>query len=161
MVVALRDQGHEVLLLRDHLPIRSVDPLVIAKAQELDCLLLSLNGDFSDIVTYPPARYGGILALQLHNHPETIPPLVAHLGRYLDSQTDRDFFRAGAETVLASHWKVNDEATSRLMTEFMRRWRAGEPRAKAWREAQLSLMRSKDYSNPYYWAAFTLTGQWR
>ena len=93
IVLALRDQGHEVLLLRDHLPIRSIDPLVIAKAQELDCLFLSLNGDFSDIVTYPPSRYGGILALQLHNHPEIIPPLLAHLGRYLDSQTDREFFR--------------------------------------------------------------------
>ena len=93
IVLPLRGQGHEVLLLRDHLLIRSVDSLVIAKAQELDCLLLSLNGDFADIVTYPPARYGGILALQLHNHPEIIPPLVSHLGRFLDCQTEREFFR--------------------------------------------------------------------
>jgi CHAT domain-containing protein len=41
------------------------------------------------------------------------------------------------------------------------RGRAGEPRAKAWREAQLSLLHSKDYASPYFWAAFTLTGQWR
>ena len=93
IVLALRDQGQEVLLLRDHLPVRSTDPVVIAKAQELDCLLLSLNGDFSDIVTYPPASYGGIIALQLHNHPEIIPQLMAHLGRYLDAQSGRDFFR--------------------------------------------------------------------
>ena len=73
----------------------------------------------------------------------------------------RAFRIAGAETVLASHWKVSDEATSRLMTEFMRRWRAGEPRAKAWREAQLALLRSEKFANPYFWAAFTLTGQWR
>ena len=72
----------------------------------------------------------------------------------------RAFRIAGAETVLASHWKVSDKATSRLMTEFMRRWRAGEPRARAWREAQLSLLRSEDFTNPYFWAAFTLTGQW-
>ncbi|MCU0785180.1 MAG: CHAT domain-containing protein [Verrucomicrobia bacterium] len=72
----------------------------------------------------------------------------------------RAFRIAGAETVLASHWPVSDKVTSQLMTEFMRRWRAGEPRAKAWREAQLSLLRSKDFSNPYFWAAFTLTGQW-
>jgi len=72
----------------------------------------------------------------------------------------RAFRIAGAESVLASHWQVSDQATSRLMMEFMRRWRAGEPRAKAWREAQLSLLRSKDFSNPYFWAAFTLTGQW-
>jgi CHAT domain-containing protein len=77
----------------------------------------------------------------------------------------RAFRIAGAETVLASHWKVSDRATSRLMTEFMRRWRAGEPRVKAWREAQLSLIRSKgaseDFSDPFFWSAFTLTGQWR
>jgi CHAT domain-containing protein len=73
----------------------------------------------------------------------------------------RAFRIAGAQTVLASHWKVSDKATSQLMTEFIRRWRAGEPRAKAWREAQLSLLHSKEFSNPYFWAAFTLTGQWR
>ena len=73
----------------------------------------------------------------------------------------RAFRIAGAQTVLASHWKISDKATSRLMTEFMRRWQAGEPRTQAWREAQLSLLHSKDFSNPYFWAAFTLTGQWR
>ena len=72
----------------------------------------------------------------------------------------RAFRIAGAETVLASHWKISDKATTQLMTEFMRRWRAGEPRGKAWREAQLSLLRSKDFSSPYFWSAFTLTGQW-
>lgn len=93
IVQFLQLQGHEVLPLREHLPIRSPDPLVIAKAQELDCLLLALNGDFSDIVAYPPASYSGILALQLHNHPEIIPQLIANLGRFIDSQTDREFFR--------------------------------------------------------------------
>jgi CHAT domain-containing protein/tetratricopeptide (TPR) repeat protein len=73
----------------------------------------------------------------------------------------RAFRIAGAETVLASHWRVSDAATRQLMTEFIRRWQSGEPRARAWREAQLSLLRSKDYSSPYFWAAFTLTGQWR
>ena len=73
----------------------------------------------------------------------------------------RAFRIAGAQTVLASHWKVSDKATSQLMTEFIRRWRSGEPRAKAWREAQLSLLHSKEFSNPYFWAAFTMTGQWR
>lgn len=73
----------------------------------------------------------------------------------------RAFRIAGAETVLASHWPVNDKATSRLMTEFIRRWRAGEPRVQAWRAAQLSLVQSEECSNPYFWAAFTLTGQWR
>ena len=62
----------------------------------------------------------------------------------------RAFRIAGAQTVLASHWKVSDKATSQLMTELIRRWRSGEPRAKAWREAQLSLLHSKDFQNPYF-----------
>jgi CHAT domain-containing protein/tetratricopeptide (TPR) repeat protein len=73
----------------------------------------------------------------------------------------RAFLIAGAQTVLASHWNISDKATSQLMTEFIRRWHSGEPRVQAWREAQLSLLHSKDFSNPYFWAAFTLTGQWR
>ena len=73
----------------------------------------------------------------------------------------RAFLIAGAQTVLASHWNISDKATNQLMTEFMRRWQAGETRAAAWREAQLSLLHSKDFSNPYFWAAFTLTGQWQ
>ena len=72
----------------------------------------------------------------------------------------RAFRIAGAQTVLASHWKVSDKATTRLMTEFMRRWQAGQPRAQAWREAQLSLLRGNEWTSPYFWAAFTLTGQW-
>jgi CHAT domain-containing protein/Tfp pilus assembly protein PilF len=73
----------------------------------------------------------------------------------------RAFLIAGAQTVLASHWNISDKATGRLMTEFMHRRQAGESRAAAWRETQLSLLHSKDFSNPYFWAAFTLTGQWQ
>ncbi len=53
----LRRHGHQVTLLREVLPIRSPDPVVIARAQELGAILLSLNGDFADIVTYPPGHY--------------------------------------------------------------------------------------------------------
>lgn len=73
----------------------------------------------------------------------------------------RAFLIAGAKTVLASHWNISDQATSQLMTEFMRHWQSGEPRATAWRNAQLTLLHSRGFSNPYFWAAFTLTGQWQ
>jgi predicted nuclease of predicted toxin-antitoxin system len=93
IVLTLQEHGHEVLLLRDFLPIRSPDPVVIAKAQELRCVLLSLDGDFADIVSYPPGRYGGILAIQLHNHPEIIPELMKSLAGFLEVQSDSDLFR--------------------------------------------------------------------
>jgi len=51
--------------LRDLLPVDSSDAVVIAKAQEVNAILLSLNGDFADIVVYPPRNYRGIVALQM------------------------------------------------------------------------------------------------
>lgn len=68
IVKVLRDEAHELMRLRDVLPVESPDAIVIAKAQELDAILLSLNGDFADIVTYPPKNYKGIVALQMRNH---------------------------------------------------------------------------------------------
>ena len=90
---ALRGAGHDVILLREVLPIRALDPKVIAKAQALDAILVSLNGDFSDIVAYPPASYGGIVAIQLRNHPEIIPRLMTKLIQYLSRNPDRDSYR--------------------------------------------------------------------
>ena len=88
----LRRHGHQVTLLREVPPIRSLDPVVIAKAQELGAILLSLNGDFADIVSYPPARYLGTVGIQLHNHPETIPQLMERLLAFLDAHPQQEFY---------------------------------------------------------------------
>jgi predicted nuclease of predicted toxin-antitoxin system len=89
----LREAGHEVVRLREQLPLESPDADVIAKAQQLDAILLSLNGDFADIVTYPPADDQGIIALQVRNHPEIIPQLMQRLQKYLASHVDREYYR--------------------------------------------------------------------
>jgi predicted nuclease of predicted toxin-antitoxin system len=78
-VQSLREANHEVLRLKDVLPVESSDMVVITKAQEIDAILLSLNGDFSHIVNYPPKNYKGIVALQIHNHAEILPKLIARL----------------------------------------------------------------------------------
>jgi predicted nuclease of predicted toxin-antitoxin system len=83
VIQTLRAAGHEVLILKEYLPRDSDDPLVIAKAQELEAILVSLNGDFADIVTYPPSRYKGIIALQVRDHPEVLPVLMQRLMTYL------------------------------------------------------------------------------
>jgi predicted nuclease of predicted toxin-antitoxin system len=75
--------GHHIIKVRDVISIHSPDSAVITKAQELQCILISLNGDFSDIVTCPPQHYQGIVAIQLHNHPEVIPRLMTRLCEYL------------------------------------------------------------------------------
>jgi predicted nuclease of predicted toxin-antitoxin system len=92
-VQTLRESNHEVMCLRDVSPVESADALVIAKAQEIDAILLSLNGDFADIVNYPPANYRGIVALQMRNHSEILPKLIARLTAYLKVHTTMDHYR--------------------------------------------------------------------
>jgi predicted nuclease of predicted toxin-antitoxin system len=93
VIQRLLDAGHEVLRLRDHIPIESPDPIVIATAQKLDSILISLNGDFADKLNYPPGDYKGIIALQVRNHPEIIPQLMVRLINYLSSYPDMSFHK--------------------------------------------------------------------
>ena len=88
VVDALDDAGHQVWRVRDYIPVESPDSVVISKAQELNAILISLNGDFADIVTYPPANYKGIVALQVRNHPEVLPQMLSRLKDYLSTHPD-------------------------------------------------------------------------
>ncbi|MBD2072115.1 CHAT domain-containing protein [Leptolyngbya sp. FACHB-671] len=76
----------------------------------------------------------------------------------------RGFMYAGAERVLVSLWSVDDEATAALMSRFYDELidQNNSP-AEALRAAQLQLLQDRDstWQTPYYWAAFTLQGEWR
>jgi predicted nuclease of predicted toxin-antitoxin system len=93
IIRTLQDAKHEVLRLKDLLPVDSSDAVVITKAQEINAILVSLNGDFADIVTYPPKLYQGIVALQLRNHTEILPHLMARLVAYLNLQAGMEHYR--------------------------------------------------------------------
>ena len=69
---------------------------------------------------------------------------------------NRAFIFAGASTVTASLWTVDDEATGFLMRSFYTHLKRGMSKAEALRTAQSETRRQ--YPNPYYWAAFVLTG---
>jgi CHAT domain-containing protein len=75
----------------------------------------------------------------------------------------RGFMYAGAPRVVASLWKVDDRATAELMQRFYRGMLHGDrlPAAAALRAAQVAMWKTKGWENPYYWAAFTLQGEWR
>lgn len=74
----------------------------------------------------------------------------------------RGFLTAGAAAVVASLWRVDDEATSELMIRFYRGLlRQRLPPAAALRRAQVSMWRDADFAAPFYWAGFILQGDWR
>ncbi len=91
---ALRKAGHEVLLLRENMPSESEDVQVLTRAQDLKCILLSLNGDFADVLAYPPHKYGGIISLELRNQPVVISRLTATLIDYLNAHPEMEHFRS-------------------------------------------------------------------
>ncbi|WGS71576.1 CHAT domain-containing protein [Pseudanabaena galeata] len=67
--------------------------------------------------------------------------------------------KAGAKQAIASLWKVDDNQTSVLMAAFYAELQKGNVTAtEALRRAQVSLIKSKDYNHPYYWAAFFAIG---
>lgn len=68
----------------------------------------------------------------------------------------RSFLVAGADALIMSLWKVDDEATQLLMSNFYTNWVKGGDKQKAFKQAQLQLMAK--YKDPYFWGAFVMIG---
>ena len=67
--------------------------------------------------------------------------------------------RAGARSVIASLWTVDDQATATLM-ELLYRYILvdGQSPPAALRRAQLEIMKNRQWRNPFYWGAFRALG---
>jgi CHAT domain-containing protein len=71
----------------------------------------------------------------------------------------RAFLAAGAKSVVASLWAVEDRATATLMESFYGHLAAGLQVREALRQAQLDFIRDYgDKAQPYYWAGFEVIG---
>jgi len=74
----------------------------------------------------------------------------------------RGFMHAGASSVVASLWKVDDEATAELMKYFYTNMlKKGLRPAAALREAQNTLRQNPQWRSPHFWAGFTLQGEFK
>jgi CHAT domain-containing protein len=74
----------------------------------------------------------------------------------------RGFMYAGSRRVVVSLWSVNDVATSEVMAKFYQKMlQEGQNPVSALRAAQLEMWKSQQWQSPYYWAAFTVQGDWR
>jgi CHAT domain-containing protein/tetratricopeptide (TPR) repeat protein len=73
----------------------------------------------------------------------------------------RGFMYAGARRVVVSLWNVNDKATADLMHNLYRGMlSSNKTPAASLREAQIEMLRQKQWQSPYYWAAFVIQGDW-
>jgi CHAT domain-containing protein len=110
-------------------------------------------------------RLSDIYNLKLSADLVVLSSCESALGKDLGSEgingLPRAFLYAGARSVIASLWKVDDEATVPLMKMFYSRLQRGENPARALQGAQLDLLKNARLSDPYYWAAFVLEGDYQ
>ena len=139
------------------------------KALTRSGLLMAGAQSLLDDETTHPGVGDGILTAQeistLDLHHIEIVALSACQTAKGDIRTDgvfglqRGFKKAGAQSILMSLWKVDDDATCLLMTEFYKNW-IGECKTK--REAlelakqTVRSHKEKGWDDPKYWAAFIL-----
>lgn len=128
------------------------------------------NPLFSALLLAPDERNDGrleaheIFSLNLHAYLVAMSACETGLGTIRGGDEviglSRSFIYAGASSLMSSLWKVDDLATAVLIKRFFRNIAEGKSRAEALRQAQMVVY--KDI-NPYpaFWAAFTITGDFR
>ena len=89
----LHNWGYDAAPIGAHIALDSPDADVIALANQLDAVLLTIDLDFANILDYPPAQYGGIVILRYRVEHET--ELDAALKTALD-----DLYRDGLRGAL-------------------------------------------------------------
>jgi len=108
-------------------------------------------------------RLGDIYNLKLSADLVVLSSCDSALGKDLDSEgtigLPRGFLYAGAKSVIASLWKVNDDATGKLMGGIYARMQRGESPSSALRGAQLEM--AMQGASPSVWAAFVLQGDYK
>ena len=138
--------------------------VVDARQPEMSGLILSLidrRGNKQDGYL----RLGDIYKLKISADLVVLSSCDSALGKDMESEgiigLPRGFLYAGARSVIASLWKVNDQATASLMSGLYSRIRRGESPGLALRNAQLEMLGDEQWSKPYYWAAFVVQGDYR
>lgn len=75
---------------------------------------------------------------------------------------DNAFLQTGAKSVVSSLWKVDDYAAQELMKSFYAELAVGDiTTSEALRRAQIKMRSLSQYKSPFYWAAFTIKGDFK
>ena len=102
-----------------------------------------------------------VMALKLNAQVVALMACQSGAGRVISGEGTmgmaRAFQYAGARSVLASLWSVEDESTNLLAVAFLRGLSRGETGPSALSSAQRAL-RQAGYDHPFFWAPFVLVG---
>jgi CHAT domain-containing protein/Flp pilus assembly protein TadD len=144
----LNAPGSKIIHLSTHSLLYKDQPFIIF-SQQLD----GADDGFLEV--------GEILQLDLRSDLIVLSSCRSGLGKIDEVEgvlgMQKAFFEAGASSIIVSLWDVNDKYTSYFMKEFYGFLSKGLDKPEALRKAKLSFI-NKYSANPYYWAAFVLSG---
>jgi CHAT domain-containing protein len=146
--------NHDVLHFASHAEFSELDPLYSG-------LRLAADGK-----TQEDGRLAAsdIFALDLHPYLVTLSACQTGLGATTSGDEvigmTRAFIYAGAPSIVASLWSVSDLSTAKLMEAFYKNLRTMS-KDEALQQAQVAVLTTERFSDPFYWAPFYLTGDWR
>jgi CHAT domain-containing protein len=85
------------------------------------------------------------------------------IGQQIDGEgliaLNRSFIIGGANNVIFSLWKVNDEYSSQLMIDFYKFYLDNLSYTTSLRQTKLKMLQNPITANPRFWAAFVLIGE--
>jgi CHAT domain-containing protein len=138
--------------------------IIDARNPEMSGLVLSLvdeRGQLQDGYL----RLGDIYKLNLSADLVVLSACNSAMGKNVESEgtigLPRGFLYAGSKSVIASLWKVDDDAAAGFMRGFYARLQNGASPSSALHDTQLEMSRGGDWSAPFYWAAFVLQGDYK
>jgi len=72
----------------------------------------------------------------------------------------RSFSYAGAASILATRWSINDKTTNNFMGYFLDQVKLGNPKDASVRNATLKYLdnQNQQYAHPFYWSSFMIFG---
>lgn len=141
--------------------------LLDTRYPELTGILLSLVDREGNPQANGILRLGDVYNLKMPVELVSLSACETALGKSIRGEglvgLTRGFMYAGAPRVIASLWKVEEEATADLMKAFYEGVLGQQQLrpAAALRQAQIEMWRSPNRSAPYYWSAFVMQGEWR
>ena len=139
-------------------------------------LSLPQQGDLSALVLSNVSPSGASQDGYLRGHEIAATPIGAKLvvlsscrsalGQHLRGEglvgLPQSFLEAGALSVIAGLWDLEDQTTAELMGHFYRNlYQEGLAPSAALRLAQIRMWETPGYEDPYSWAAFQFQGDWR
>ena len=138
----------------------------------LDTRTPELSGLVFSLVTRQGRRQDGLLRLhdlgRLHLNADLVvlSGCETALGRTVEGEgvvgLTRGFMLAGARAIVASLWRVDDQATAELMKRFYLEMLQNRLHpAAALAAAQRQMAATPEWGHPYYWAGLTMQGEWR